>query len=416
MSYVKCLRGKESGVEYPITPRTLCDVDFSPVEVVYDYERMKGRVTRASIEAGPQSMWRYKDLLPIEGAPKTGFHSGWTPLVRANRLAAELGVKELYIKDDSGNRPSFSYKDRVVAVAITKAMEFGFKAVGCASTGNLAHSVAAHAAIAGLPSYVMVPYDLEEGKIVAMRVCGPNLVRIKGNYDDVNRLCSQIADKYGWGLVNVNLRPFYTEGAKTHGHEIAEQMGWRLPRHTVLPVAGGTILPKVYKGYQEFIELGLVEDNRPVFHAAQAEGCCPVAKAIIEGKDDFKPQKPNTIAKSIAIGNPADGHYVIKDIKKTGGFAATANDSEIIDAIQLLARTEGIFTEPAGGTTLACAIKLIQSGRIPKDESICICITGNGLKTIEAMNGRFPHVEPIEPKMAAFDEMMNAAPAVADAA
>jgi len=409
MSYVKCLKAKESGTEYPIEPRTICDNDFSPVEVQYDYDAMRGKVTRESIEAGPLSLWRYRDLLPIEGEPQAGQHSGWTPLVKADRLAKKLGVSELYIKDDSANYPSFSYKDRVVSVAITKAVEFGFDTVGCASTGNLAHSVAAHAAKAGLASCVLVPHDLEEGKIVGTRVFGPKLVKIKGNYDDVNRLCAQIADKYGWAIVNVNLRPFYTEGAKTHGFEIAEQMGWRLPKHTVLPVAGGTILPKVWKAYQEFIKLGLVEDNKPAMYGAQAAGCNPIAKAVEEGHDLFHPQKPDTIAKSIAIGNPADGYYVIQHLKESGGYAASATDPEILAAVRLLAETEGIFTEPAGGTTLACAIKLIESGRIPRDEPICVCITGNGLKTIECMDGQFEPVEPIDAKLSAFDALVGGA-------
>lgn len=409
MSYVKSLQCKECGTDYGIEPRTVCDVDFGPVEVAYDYERMKasGSVTRASIEAGPRSLWRYRDLLPIEGPPRAGLRSGFTPLVKADRLAAELGVRELYIKDDSANYPTFSYKDRVVAVAITKAIEFGFDTVGCASTGNLAHSVAAHAAAAGLKTFVMIPHDLEEGKMVGMSVFGPNVVKIKGNYDDVNRLCSQIADKYKWAIVNVNLRPFYTEGAKTHGFEIAEQLGWRLPRHTVVPVAGGTILPKIYKAYREFITLGLVEDDAPKLYGAQAAGCNPVVKAIQENQELFHPQKPDTIAKSIAIGNPADGYYVIKVCKDSGGFGESATDSEIIDSIKLLARTEGIFTEPAGGTTLACAIKLIQSGRIPRDESVCVCITGNGLKTTEVMQGQFDLHDAIPARLADFDELVQ---------
>lgn len=410
MSYVRCLKAKESGTEYPIEPRTICDNDFSPVEVAYDYDAMRGKVTRESIEQGPRSLWRYRDLLPIEGEPKAGFNSGWTPLIKADRLAKKLGVEELYIKDDSANYPSYSYKDRVVSVAITKAVEFGFDTVGCASTGNLAHSVAAHAAKAGLKSCVMVPHDLEEGKIVGTRVFGPQLVKIKGNYDDVNRLCAQIADKYGWAIVNVNLRPFYTEGAKTHGFEIAEQLGWRLPAHTVLPVAGGTILPKVWKAYQEFIKLGLVDDNKPAMYGAQAAGCNPIAKAVEAGSELFHPQKPDTIAKSIAIGNPADGYYVIQHLKESGGYAASATDPEILSAVRLLAETEGIFTEPAGGTTLACAIKLIESGKIPRDESICVCITGNGLKTIECMAGQFEEVDPIEAKIAAFDALVSGEP------
>ena len=409
MSYVKALRCKECGTDYPVEPRTVCDVDFGPVEVAYDYERMKasGAVTRASIEAGPRSLWRYRDLLPIEGPPRAGLRSGFTPLVKADRLAAELGVRDLYIKDDSANYPTFSYKDRVVAVAITKAIEFGFDTVGCASTGNLAHSVAAHAAAAGLKTFVMIPHDLEEGKMVGMSVFGPHVVKIKGNYDDVNRLCSQIADKYRWAIVNVNLRPFYTEGAKTYGFEIAEQLGWRLPQHTVVPVAGGTILPKIYKAYREFVQLGLVEDIGPKMYAAQAAGCNPVVKAIQQGEDLFHPQKPDTIAKSIAIGNPADGYYVIRNCLDTGGYGESATDAQIIDAIKLLAKTEGTFTEPAGGTTLACAIKLIESGRIPTDESICVCITGNGLKTTEVMQGQFDHAPAIPARLAEFDELVQ---------
>ncbi|MEX2215636.1 MAG: threonine synthase [Phycisphaeraceae bacterium] len=407
MSYVQSLRCKECGADYGIEPRTVCDHDFGPVEVAYDYDAMQGKVTRESIKAGPESLWRYKDLLPIEGEPRAGFNSGWTPLIKADRLAAELGVKELYIKDDSVNYPTFSYKDRVVSVAITKAFEFGFDTVGCASTGNLAHSVAAHAAASGMRAFVMIPHDLEEGKMVGMSVFAPRVVRIKGNYDDVNRLCSQIADKYTWAIVNVNLRPFYTEGAKTHGFEIAEQMGWKLPRHTVVPVAGGTILPKVWKAYQEFIKLGIVEDNKPAMYAAQAEGCNPIVKAILEDAELFRPQKPNTIAKSIAIGNPADGYYVMKVVKESKGWGASASDTEILEAIKLLARTEGIFTEPAGGTTLASAIKLIQSGRIPRDESICVCITGNGLKTLEVMAGQFAHAPVINAKLGEFDELVK---------
>lgn len=407
MSFVKSLRCKECGTEYPVEPRTICDNDFGPVEVAYDYDSMRGRVTRESIQSGPASLWRYRDLLPIDGQPRAGLKSGFTPLIRAANLARELGVRELYIKDDSANYPTLSYKDRVVSVALTKAVEFGFDTVGCASTGNLAHSVAAHAAATGLKAFLMIPHDLEEGKIVGSLVFGPRMIKIRGNYDDVNRLCSQIADKYRWAIVNVNLRPFYTEGAKTHGFEIAEQLGWRLPRHTVVPVAGGTLLPKIYKAYREFITLGLVEDNQPRLYAAQAAGCNPVVAAIEEGSQLFKPQKPNTIAKSIAIGNPADGYYVIRDVAESGGHGASASDQEILDAVKLLAQTEGIFTEPAGGTTLACAIKLIESGRIPRDESICVCITGNGLKTVEVMKGQFSAPPVIEAKLAEFDRIVQ---------
>jgi len=407
MSFVKALRCKECETDYPIEPRTVCDNDFGPLEVAFDYASMKGRVTRESIEAGPRSLWRYKDLLPIEGPPRAGLNSGMTPLIKADRLAAELGVRELYIKDDSANYPTFSYKDRVVSIALTKAVEFGFDTVGCASTGNLAHSVAAHAAAAGLRAFVMIPHDLEEGKVIGSLVFGPRMVRIKGNYDDVNRLCSQIADKYNWAIVNVNLRPFYTEGAKTHGFEIAEQLGWKLPKHTVVPVAGGTILPKVWKAYRELVTLGIVDDNQPKMYGAQAAGCNPVVKALEEGTELFHPQKPHTIAKSIAIGNPADGYYVIKIINESGGFGASASDPQILEAVKLLARTEGIFTEPAGGTTLACAIKLIESGRIPRDEPVCVCITGNGLKTVEVMQGQFAMLPAINAKMTEFNDLVK---------
>ncbi len=407
MSYVKGLRCRECHKAYPQKGVHVCEVCFGPLEVEYDYEAMQGKVTRASIEAKDRNLWRYRDLLPVEGEPKAGLNSGWTPFKRARNLEKYLGVKELYIKDDSANYPTWSYKERVVSVAITKAIELGYDTVGCASTGNLANSVAAHAAQAGLKAFVMIPHDLELGKVLGSLIFGPTMVRIQGNYDDVNRLCSEIADKYKWAIVNVNLRPFYTEGAKTFGFEIAEQYGWKLPKHTIVPTAGGTILPKVYKAYQEFIKLGLVEDNQPKIYSAQAAGCNPVVEAIRAGRDLIKPQKPKTIAKSIAIGNPADGFYVVQAVKQSGGWGEDATDEEIVDAIKLLARLEGIWTEPAGGTTLACAMKLIKSGRIPKDESICVSITGNGLKTTEVV---VDHLEPpasIPAKLEAFDAVVS---------
>lgn len=405
MSFVRALRCKECGTEYPVEARTLCLEDFGPLEVTYDYEAMAGAVSRQKLESGPRNLWRYRDLLPIEGAPRAGLNSGFTPLIRARRLAAELGVEELYLKDDSANYPTYSYKDRVVSVAVTKAVELGFDTVACASTGNLATSVAAHAAQAGLKAVVLIPHDLEEGKIIASQVFGPRVVKIDGNYDDVNRLCAEIAGRYEWAIVNVNLRPFYTEGAKTHGFEIAEQLGWELPRHTVVPVAGGSILPKVWKAYQELIQLGLVADNGPRIHAAQPRGCSPVVEAIVEGHEFFRPQKPATVAKSLAIGNPADGIYVIDVVKRSRGWAAMASDDEILDAVSLLARTEGIFAEPAGGTTLACAMQLIASGRIPRDESICVSITGNGLKTADVMRDRLTPAPVIRARMKEFDAL-----------
>jgi threonine synthase len=405
MSYVIGLKCKECGHRAPAKPLHVCEACFGPYEVEYDYAAMAGKVTRESIARGPRSLWRYGDLLPVE-VPRAGFHSGFTPLKRSTRLANELGCSELWIKDDSCNYPTYSYKERVVSVAISQAIEFGFDTVGCASTGNLANSVAAHAAQAGLKCYVMIPHDLEQGKVLGSLIFGPTMVRIRGNYDDVNRLCTEIADKYGWAIVNVNLRPYYTEGAKTYGFEIAEQLGWRLPQHTVVPTAGGTILPKIYKAYQEFIELGLVEDNRPKIYSAQAAGCNPVVTAIHKGIDIIEPQKPNTIAKSIAIGNPADGYYVYQAVKESGGWGESVTDTEIVDAIKLLAKTEGIWTEPAGGTTLAVAMKLIKQGRIPRDESICVCITGNGLKTLEVVQNELPPPRVIEPKISEFDELL----------
>jgi threonine synthase len=406
MSYVVGLKCKECGHRVPVSPVHVCEACFGPYEVEYDYARMKGKVTRASIEAGPKSLWRYKDLLPVN-KPVVGFHSGFTPLKRADRLAKKLGCSELWIKDDSCNYPTYSYKERVVSVAISKAVEFGFDTVGCASTGNLANSTAAHAAAAGIRCFVMIPHDLELGKVLGSLIFGPTMVRIRGTYDDVNRLCTEIADKYGWAIVNVNLRPYYTEGAKTYGFEIAEQLGWRLPQHTIVPTAGGTILPKIYKAYQEFIELGLVKDTGAKIYSAQAAGCNPVVTAIHKGIDIIEPQKPNTIAKSIAIGNPADGYYAYKVVKESGGWGESATDREIVDAIKLLAKTEGIWTEPAGGTTLAVAMKLIESGRIPRDESIVVSITGNGLKTVECVQNELVTPRVIEPKLSEFDALLE---------
>src|SRR5258706_8317241 len=407
MSYVLGLKCKECGHRIPAKPLHVCEQCFGPYEVEYDYAAMKGKVTRESISKGPKSLGRYKYPPPV-ATPKVGFPPGFTPLKKADRLAKELGCKNLYIKDDSCNYPPYSYKERVVSVAISKAIEFGFETVGCASTGNLANSVAAHAAQAGLRCFVMIPHDLEQGKVLGSLIFGPNMVRIRGNYDDVNRLCTEIADKYGWAIVNVNLRPYYTEGAKTYGFEIAEQLGWHLPQHTVVPTAGGTILPKVYKAYREFIELGLVEDTGSKIYSAQAAGCNPVVTAIQKGTDIIEPQKPNTIAKSIAIGNPADGYYAANVVRDSGGWGESATDREIVDAIKLLAKLEGIWTEPAGGTTLAATIKLIQSGRIPRNESIVVSITGNGLKTQEAVVDELTPPKVIEAKLNEFDKLVEA--------
>jgi threonine synthase len=416
MSYAVSLRCRECAQRYALKGVHVCESCLGPLEVEYDYAAMGRAVTRASIEKRPRNLWRYIDLLPVEGTPPTGHHSGWTPLKRAKNLERALGVRELYIKDDSANYPTWSYKERVVSVAIAKAVELGYDTVGCASTGNLANSVSAHAAEAGLKAFVMIPHDLERGKVLGSLIFGPTLVRLQGNYDAVNRLCSEIADKHGWAIVNVNLRPFYTEGAKTLGYEIAEQLGWKLPRHTVCPTAGGTVLPKIHKAYQELVDLGLVEKSSAQIHSAQPAGCNPVVKAIHAGTDEIRPQKPNTLAKSLAIGDPADGAYVARAVAESGGWGESATDDEIVDAIQLLARTEGIWTEPAGGTTLAAAIKLIKSGRIPKDESICVCITGNGLKTVEAVADRLPLPEAIPASLEAFDSHIAARTPLAAAA
>jgi threonine synthase len=387
-----------------VAPLHVCDTCFGPYEVVYDYEAMRGVFTRALIESRPRNLWRYRELLPIEGEPTIGLHSGFTPLVRAERLAAALGVQELWVKDDSVNHPTFSYKDRVVSVAISKAIEFGFDTVSCASTGNLANAVSAHAARAGLNCFIFIPHDLEQGKVIGSTIYGPRAVAIRGNYDDVNRLCSEIADKYGWAFVNINVRPYYTEGAKTYGFEIAEQLGWKLPKHIVVPTAGGTILPKVAKAFHELKHLGLVDGDFKIY-SAQASGCAPVITALHRHTDLIAPVKPKTIAKSIAIGNPADGYYVLKAVRESGGWGEAVTDEEIVQAIQLLARTEGIFTEPAGGTTVAVTKKLIEQGRIPRDESIVISVTGNGYKTLEAVLGTVESPFEIPARLADFDEL-----------
>jgi len=340
------------------------------------------------IASRPKNLWRYRELLPIVGEPQTGFHSGFTPLVRCSRLAERLGLSELYIKDDSVNHPTLSYKDRVVSVAATRAKELGFDVLACASTGNLANSVSAHAARLGMDCCVFIPDNLEAGKLLGSAIFGPTILAIAGNYDDVNRLCTQVADRYGWGFVNINLRSYYAEGAKTMGFEIVEQLGWRYPTHLVSPVAGGTLLPRIVRGLRELREVGLVDGELPHIHAAQAAGCAPVVNAIHAGIDYPEPVKPDTIAKSIAIGNPADGYQVVQTVRSTGGTGAAVTDQQIVDAICLLAETEGIFTEPAGGTTLAAAIDLVHQGVIGPDESVVVCITGNGYKTAEVVSGK----------------------------
>ncbi len=368
---------------FPAEALYVCDRCLGPLEPVYDYGAV--RVTREEIASRPKNLWRYRELLPITGRPRTGLNSGFTPLVRCERLAEILGVAELYVKDDSVNHPTLSYKDRVVSVAATRALELGFEVLACASTGNLANSVAAHAARLGIECCVFIPDNLEAGKLLGSSIFRPTVLAIAGTYDDVNRLCTQVADRYGWGFANINLRSYYAEGAKTYGFEIAEQLGWRYPKHLVAPVAGGTLLPRIVRGFRELRQVGLVDGELPRVYAAQAAGCAPVVRALEAGLDTPEPVRPNTIAKSIAIGNPADGHQVIEAVKSTGGSGAAVSDVQIVNAIQLLAYTEGIFTEPAGGTTLAAAIDLIERGVIPRDESIVVCVTGNGYKTAEVV-------------------------------
>jgi threonine synthase len=363
-------------------------------------------VTRESIAAGPPSMWRYRDLLPVEGAAVVGHHVGFTPLVRAHNLAEELGVREVWVKNDSVCHPSWSFKDRVVAVAVTKAREFGFETVACASTGNLANSVAAHAAQSRLQSYIFIPADLEPGKVLATLVYGPTLVAVEGTYDEVNRLCSEIADKYRWAFLNVNFRPYYSEGSKSYGFEIVEQLGWRTPDHIVVPCAGGSLITKIWKAIKECQTLGLIERATARMHAAQALGCGPIVTMIQHDTDVLRPVRPNTIAKSLAIGNPADGYYAYRTVKDSGGSGAHATDEEIIEGMLLLARTEGIFTETAGGVTVAATRKLVESGVIGRRDSVVVCITGHGLKTPDALYERLETHVKIRPSLSAFDRAL----------
>ena len=377
---------------FPAEASYVCEKCLGPLEPFYDYASIT--LTRDQIAARPKNLWRYRELLPITGEPQTGFHSGFTPLVRCSRLADRLGLSELYIKDDSVNHPTLSYKDRVVSVAATRAKELGFSVLACASTGNLANSVSAHAARLGMECCVFIPNNLEAGKLLGSAIFGPTILSIAGNYDDVNRLCTQVADRYGWGFVNINLRSYYAEGAKTMGFEIVEQLGWRFPQHLVSPVAGGTLLPRIARGLREMRQIGLVSGELPRIHAAQAAGCAPVVNAIHEGLDYPEPVKPDTIAKSIAIGNPADGYQVVQTVRATGGTGAAVTDVQIVEAIRLLAETEGIFTEPAGGTTLAATIDLVKKGVITSGESVVVCVTGNGYKTAEVVAGQLK--EPVQ--------------------
>jgi len=407
MGAVKGLRCRECGQEYPKEPLYVCDFCFGPLEVVYDYEKLAHKVSREKIAAGPPSIWRYRDLLPLEDDRLVGRYVGFTPLVRAENLGKVLGLSNLYIKNDCVN-PTYSFKDRVASVAVSKAVEFGFKVVACASTGNLANAVAAHGAMAGLRTFVFIPADLEESKIVASRVYNPTVVAVKGNYDQVNRLCSEIADRLeGWAFVNVNLRPYYAEGSKTLAFEVVEQLGWRAPDCVVVPMASGALLVKIKKGLDEMVRVGLIPDAPTRFFGAQAEGCSPIVRAFRSGADDIQPVKPSTIAKSLAIGNPADGYYALRVIRGTGGTAEAVSDEEIIEAIKLLARTEGIFAETAGGVTVGVLKKLVEQGAIQRDELVVAYITGNGLKTQEVLNGRLQEGMTIEPSFEEFEKRIK---------
>lgn len=404
MSFVTGLRCRSCAKVYPPIAQSFCDECFGPLEVAYDYDATRRFVTKAKIAAGPANLWRYVDLLPVDGAP-VSLGAGYTPLIRAERLGAELGLRDLWIKDDTRN-PTGSFKDRVVSVALTKARELGLKVAACASTGNLANSVAAHAAVAGMESVVFIPSDLETVKVLTTAVFGGKVIAVDGNYDDVNRLCAELAsERPDWAFVNVNVRPYYAEGSKTLAFEVAEQLGWTLPDHVIVPVASGCQLTRIDKGFRELVEIGLVPDGVVRISGAQAAGCAPVATAYEEGADDIVPVRPQTIAKSLAIGSPADGWHALEVVRRSGGALAAVGDGEIIEAIRLLARTEGVFAETAGGVTIATLARLVADGVVRRDESVVAYVTGNGLKTVEALVDRVRATATVRPS---FDEAIDA--------
>src|SRR5271166_5882250 len=401
------LRCRECHKSWGNQPRSICDDCFSPLEVFYDYDEARCTFTRDRIADRAPTMWRYAELLPLPPHYQPSLPVGFTPLLRAPQLGSRFGAKNLFIKNDAVCLPTLSFKDRVVAVALAQARNFGFDTVACSSTGNLANSVAAQAARNGFKAWIFIPADLEPAKVLGTQVFGAKVVRIAGSYDQVNRLCSQIADEHPWGFVNVNLRPYYAEGSKTVGFEIAEQLGWRLPDNVVVPMAGGSLITKIKKAFDELIELGLVEAKAVKFFGAQATGCSPISTAVKAGNAEIEPQKTGKRARSLAIGNPADGHYAIKAITKSGGWAEDVSDPEMIESIQLLAETEGIFTETAGGVTAGCARKLYRQGRIAPEETTVLCITGNGLKTTDVLAGKYEVEEPIRPKVAEFETVLQ---------
>jgi threonine synthase len=414
------LRCRECGRSWGNQPRSICDECFSPLEVSYDYDTIRasiaqGTLSRERIAERPPNMWRYAELLPLPAGFEPRLPVGFTPLFQAPRLAerladprdAKTAAQNLYLKNDAVCLPTLSFKDRVVAVALAQAQAFGFDTVACSSTGNLANAVAAHAARLGLKAWIFIPSDLEPAKILGTQVFGANVVRVAGNYDQVNRLCSQIAEERHWGFVNVNLRPYYAEGSKTVGFEIAEQLGWRLPDNVVVPMAGGSLITKIKKAFDELVKLGFVEEKPVKFFGAQATGCSPISTAVKTGSAEIDPQKPATIARSLAIGNPADGHYAIKTIKNSGGWSEDVSDFEVIDSIRLLAETEGIFTETAGGVTVGTAGKLYRQDRILPEETTVLCITGNGLKTTDVLAGVYETERAIAPKLAEFEKYLQ---------
>lgn len=401
-SFVQGLRCRECGREYPLEPTHVCEFCFGPLEVIYDYQAIKQAISKEKIASGPLSIWRYEPLLPVkQNSEKVDLGAGFTPLVKAENLGKKLGLKNLYLKNDTVN-PTYSFKDRVVSVALTKALEFKFSVAACASTGNLANSVAAHCARAGLESYIFIPADLEQAKILTTAVYGPKVVAVKGNYDQVNRLCAEIASEYGWAFVNVNIRPYYAEGSKTLAFETVEQLGYLAPDHVVVPIASGSLLTKIKKGLDEMHKVGLISKPTTKVSGAQAEGCAPVATAFKNKTDLIRPVKPQTVAKSLAIGNPADGYYALQAVKQTGGFIETVNDREIVEAIKLTAQTEGIFTETAGGVTIGVLKKLVKQGKIDSEAVVVAYLTGIGLKTVEAVADSLNPVTVIEPKLTEF--------------
>ncbi|MGI8926596.1 MAG: threonine synthase [Tepidiformaceae bacterium] len=415
MSFATNLRCRECHREYPLTATHVCEFCFGPLEVTYDYDAIRKTATRSRIAAGPPSLWRYRDFLPCEADAAIDIGAGFTPLIPARNLGKALGLPHLYIKNDTVN-PTWSFKDRVVTVASTRARELGYEKLACASTGNLANSVSAHAAAAGMEAIVFIPDDLEAGKVVGSSIYGPTLVKVRGNYDAVNRLCAELAGSYNWGFVNVNVRPYYSEGSKTLGFEVAEQLGWRAPDHCVAPIASGSLFVKIRKGFDELAKVGLIDQPKTRMSGAQATGCSPVATAWAEGSMNFRPQKPATIAKSLAIGNPADGYYSLVQLRDTGGACASVSDDEIVECIKLLAETEGIFAETAGGVTVAAVRQLVRQGRIDPGELTVAFITGAGFKTLEAVIGSLRAPLEIDATIDSFEaayRSLNAAEAAA---